>query len=120
MILINRDMPESCGECDFLIPYRTAHKCCSINHSIRLNIDYKPPTCPLIALNLPMIMLPKDMTNGDVIKALFPDIVTEEFCITVHATTKVESNGAKGGISFGFWKEWWNAPYERSKDENRD
>ena len=50
--------------------------------------------------------LPDNATNGDVIKALFPYIVTDEFYMTVHATTKVTCNGIKGKISFDFWKEW--------------
>ena len=51
------------------------------------------------------------MTNGQVIQVLFPNIETREFAITIHATTKVECDGIKGGISYDFWKEWWDAPY---------
>lgn len=51
------------------------------------------------------------MTNGDVIKALFPNIDFTEMAFTVHATAKVTSNGAKGSISYDFWKEWWNESY---------
>lgn len=58
------------------------------------------------------VVLPDRATNGDVIKALFPNVETNEFAITIHATTKVECNGVKGGISYDFWKEWWNAPYK--------
>lgn len=58
-------------------------------------------------------LIPDNATNGDVIKALFPEIITTDFCMTVHATTKVESGGVKGGISFDFWKEWWYAPYKK-------
>ena len=54
-------------------------------------------------------------TNGDVIKAMFPNIITDEFAITIHATTKVVSNGVKGVISYDFWKDWWNAPYQKGR-----
>ena len=62
-----------------------------------------------------VITIPVDehTTNGDVIKALFPEIVTTDFYMTVHATTKMESNGVKSSISFDFWKDWWNAPYKK-------
>lgn len=56
------------------------------------------------------------MTNGEVIKALFPEIDTHDFGITVHATERVTCCGDKhcrGSISYDFWKEWWNAPYKR-------
>lgn len=58
------------------------------------------------------IHIPQNATNGDMINALFPNVETSEFVITIHATTKVECNGVKGGISYDFWKEWWNAPYK--------
>lgn len=55
-------------------------------------------------------------TNGDVLKALFPNVITQEAAVTIHATTKVVSNGVKGGISFDFWKDWWNAPYKEQEN----
>ena len=59
------------------------------------------------------ITIPENATNGDVMKMLFPDIITEEFYLVVHATTKVVLNGVNGEISYDFWKEWWNAKYKR-------
>ena len=59
-----------------------------------------------------IIIIPPNATNGDVIKAVFPSIDFTEIAFTVHATTSVTSNGVKGGISYDFWKDWWNAPYE--------
>lgn len=57
--------------------------------------------------------IPDNATNGNVIKAMFPNIITDEFASTIHATTKVVSNGIKGGISYDFWKDWWNSPYQK-------
>ena len=58
------------------------------------------------------IFISRNATNGDVIKAVFPSIDFTEMAFTVHATTSVTSNGVKGGISYDFWKDWWNAPYK--------
>lgn len=60
------------------------------------------------------------MTNGEVIKTLFPEIDTHDFGITVHATERVTCCGDKhcrGSISYDFWKEWWNAPYKAESEE---
>ena len=60
------------------------------------------------------------MTNGEVIQALFPDIVTHDMAISIHAATKVTCCGDKhcrGAISYDFWKEWWNAPYKAERGE---
>lgn len=64
--------------------------------------------CPTINA----ISIPEDATNGDVIRAMFPSINFTEMTFTVHATTSVTSNGVKGGISYDFWKDWWNAKYK--------
>ena len=57
--------------------------------------------------------LPRNATNGDVIKALFPDAKTTEYgdCL-VDFTYQTESQF--------FTLDWWNAPYERRRvNENR-
>ena len=61
--------------------------------------------------------LPKVVTNGDMMKTMFPNIDFHDMAFTVHATTNVTSNGVKGSISYDFWKEWWNAPYRAEKEE---
>lgn len=62
------------------------------------------------------IPIPPRATNGDIIKAMFPNIDFAEMSCTVHATTSVTSNGVKGGISYDFWKDWWNAPYKAESE----
>lgn len=57
------------------------------------------------------------VTNGDMIKAVFPNLKTYESAVTIHAETNVVSNGVKGGISYDFWKEWWNAPYKTERED---
>lgn len=59
------------------------------------------------------------LTNGDVIKAVFPEAEFYDMAFTVHATAKVSSNGVKGGISYDFWKDWWNAPFKSDKEDKK-
>lgn len=70
-----------------------------------------------ISQNVLTIPIPTNATNGDVIKAMFPNIDFTEMAFTVHASTKVTSNGVKGGISYDFWKEWWDAPYKAESED---
>ena len=60
--------------------------------------------------------LSENLTNGDMIRAMFPSIDFTEMDFIVHATTNVTSNGVKGGISYDFWKSWWNAPYRKGSE----
>lgn len=54
------------------------------------------------------ILIPEGATNGDVIKAMFPNL-------------KVEDNGGSIYLHYpnGGWividKDWWNAPYKKSE-----
>ncbi len=50
-----------------------------------------------------------EMTNGEVIKALFPNMKVHEY------TEKVVLNGLgdEFQIQSMAWKNWWNAPYKR-------
>lgn len=56
------------------------------------------------------VILPDNATNGDVIKALFPDCEREsrlnEECIEVMGAHRVVD------------RSWWDAPYEKYKKEN--
>lgn len=62
------------------------------------------------------VIIPKGATNGDVMKAMFPDINFCDMAFTVHATTKVISDGVQGSICYDFWKAWWNAPYKAESE----
>lgn len=63
------------------------------------------------------INIPDNATNGDVVLTMFPEVKADEFYMTVHTTTNVIRDGVKGGISYDFWKEWWNAPYKAEERE---
>ena len=65
--------------------------------------------------NIILNALPQNITNGDVIKIMFPDIEFTDMAFTVHAVTKITSNGVNGNISYDFRKDWWNAPYKKGE-----
>ena len=81
-----------------------------MSYTTKEGMDYADKS-PLKTFNF--VEIPDNATNGDVIKAIFPKAEFYDMAFTVHATTKVTSNGVKGGISYDFWKDWWNAPYKR-------
>ena len=62
------------------------------------------------------IVIPAGVTNGDVIKALFPNAKYEH----VKTLSGVDFVRVKGLDAFGleqhFHDEWWNAPYKREGD----
>ena len=66
------------------------------------------------------INIPDNATNGDVVLTMFPEVKADEFYMTVHATTNVIHDGVKGGISYDFWKDWWNAPYKAESEDLGD
>ena len=55
------------------------------------------------------IFIPDGATNGDIIKAMFPNAKANVF---------VKEVGVKGLDTYStFTKKWWNAPYEGGKEE---
>ena len=55
-----------------------------------------------------VILIPKNATNGDMIKAMFPNAKANVF---------VKEVGVKGLDTYStFTKKWWNAPYEGGKE----
>ena len=121
LVIKDFNMPNNCMQCNF-----TYEDSCCTDHCIFTynevwdgGSDKRRKDCPLVC-EIPedavaIIGIQKGDTNGDAIKALFPNIDFTEMAFTVHATTSVTLNGVKRGISYDFWKDWWNAPYERGK-----
>ena len=63
-----------------------------------------------------VVRIPDNTTNGDVIKALFPDLkITRELkdVVTVYALCP---DGNEFVIHFD--SDWWNAPYRRDENES--
>ena len=57
-----------------------------------------------------VVVINKNATNGDIIKALFPHIETFE-------PNKYEIAIKQGLGWLAFKKEWWNEPYKRGENE---
>lgn len=73
-----------------------------------INLPIKHESKPYL-----MIPLPDGATNGDVIKALFPNAIYKH----VNKLSGMNFMRVTGLDAFGFntdfYDEWWNAPYER-------
>ena len=56
------------------------------------------------------IEIPKGATNGDMIKAMFPNIEIEGI------GGEIKCIAAQNGTSY-FALDWWNAPYKKGREE---
>lgn len=100
MILLDIDMPKSCFDCRF----RADTGECELTGLYASSEAYVMPLsydCPIKA------EIPKNATNGDVIKAMFPNVGIYE-----HGSTISVNN------EYNFNSTWWNAPW-RVNDESR-
>ena len=63
--------------------------------------------------------LPENPTNGDVIKALFPNAKIERGLYGISGTPMICLNlGTRYDVhEMSFVKEWWNAPYKAESEE---
>ena len=60
--------------------------------------------------------IPKNATNGDMIKTMFPDAEIKE----IRGTFEGKLLGYRtwlGGRSQDFLLDWWNAPFKRGEEE---
>ena len=55
--------------------------------------------------------IPDNATNGEVIKAMFPNIVVEEQSKDLFIVFNMDFQGTP------FYKTWWNAPYQKGGKE---
>ncbi len=62
-----------------------------------------------------MIPLPDGATNGDVIKALFPNVPVDNFFQDTISFYPLMPNGLTDEIHFD--ECWWNAPYKKESEE---
>ena len=61
------------------------------------------------------IPIPKGATNGDMIKALFPNIEVETYGVVTSVKGLDCNKGALDPYRH-FWSDWWNAPYKENED----
>ena len=57
------------------------------------------------------------ITNGDMIKAMFPYIKVEDKCSMYYSVNIENLSSDKGLNTVGFRKDWWNAPYKTESEE---
>jgi hypothetical protein len=57
------------------------------------------------------IPIPENATNGDMIKAMFPNIEIEEIDDELIVAYKLDVKGTP------FYRVWWNAPYKELNNE---
>jgi len=62
------------------------------------------------------IVIPDNATNGDVIKAVFPNIEFTEFYRDYLGSDKHARFGSRREMDVDI--NWWNAPYEREGEVN--
>jgi hypothetical protein len=100
-------IPENCWGCPMQrYSVRSDNHICVITGKLAEEIEERSAFCPIKA------ELPKNATNGDVIKAMFPrnNMLVNEFL------------GEKGTVFFEsednvilYSLDWWNAPYRREE-----
>lgn len=75
-----------------------------------IDIIYDTPT-------VNAIVIPEDATNGDMIKAMFPNIKINDIdCLKIIYTGIKHKNVI--GFNIDATKEWWNAPYKTESEDN--
>lgn len=57
------------------------------------------------------ICIPENATNGDMIKALFPDVKVEGYNKDVHGNPHLYCVDELDGVTH-FTADWWDAPYK--------
>lgn len=62
------------------------------------------------------VCVPKDATNGDMIKAMFPLIEVKREISSTSDNIVMRDNSFFGAIN-RFHKDWWNAPYKAESEE---
>lgn len=74
---------------------------------------YSDNNCGLVheADTVNAIVIPEGATNGDVIKAMFPNIEIEEIDDELIVAYKLDVKGTP------FYRVWWNAPYKELNNE---
>jgi hypothetical protein len=65
--------------------------------------------------NADVIPIPEGATNGDMIKAMFPNVIIEESTDVFHL--KYETVNSDPLFCVQVSKKWWNAPYKKEVEE---
>lgn len=106
LIIKDMKMPKSCQDCDLFYDQIA----CSIGGDREADWDRcdveRLENCPIVA------EIPDNPTNGDVIKAMFPNVhVTDEFRLMKPLGTILYLSISKFQ-EMRVQEDWWNAPYK--------
>lgn len=107
MVLLDMEMPKSCKDCRINVYGR----CGALRTSVLLEManEERNDNCPIKA------EIPKGATNGDVIKAMFPQLdINEEWKATRHFEFKSNECIEITGIATS---DWWNALWKGNEHE---
>ena len=64
----------------------------------------------ILTVNIPKRK--QEVTNGDMIKSMFPNVQTREVC-----NGELVEFTLDGVVGISVTKEWWNAPYKTESEE---
>ena len=68
---------------------------------------------------LKAIVIPPNATNGDMIKAMFPNVeIVRQEINSISNNIVVRDNSFLGAIN-RFHADWWNAPYKREVEDEQ-
>lgn len=105
MVLLDMEAPKNCKDCRINVYGR----CGALRTSVLQEMvnEERNDDCPIKA------EIPKNATNGDVIKAMFPNAEYKDR----HNITIDKRNSENGELQLTGMadKEWWNAPYRREE-----
>ena len=79
----------------------------SLNRYINFNLEYEDGR--ILSAVKQGVVLPENLTNGDMIKAMFPNQDSD-------AVDSVALLGLDGYVLSTFPKSWWNSPYKRGDE----
>ena len=101
MVILDMEMPKSCADCDLR---DTCDNCSVTWEDVANAVDDEviAESCPIKA------EIPKDATNGDVIKVMFPWIAQEKDYKDLRVS--VLPKGFEKHMRFDM--SWWNAPWK--------
>ena len=63
------------------------------------------------------VEIPENATNGDVIKALFPQMGVNEDWKATRSGQILSKDKKYVDISFACTSDWWNAPYKKGSED---
>lgn len=110
MVLLDMKIPKNCWDCPMQrYAVRSDNHICVITGKLAEEIEERSALCPI------KTEIPKDATNGDVIKAMFPRAKTWIEHLPEMQLDVMRFDLEDSEMLDCFNLEWWNAPYRREE-----